>query len=173
MTVEIISWSISTKVWYRAGIKLATPGSAVRHASVARHVTDCATRPGTLNMSLNVHNRWENLPTEWFSPVVSLVIIHLLGVDFPKCLTWWFLRFPFCANAVLQSSHVNSFSPACTFTLICHFMSTLDGKIFPKNVFPPVYVLKLFRLFDLILYIPSTIFQLNRDGSSWVEPVLS
>ena len=28
-------------------------------------------------------------------------------------------------------------------------------------------------LFDLILYVPSTIFQLNRDGSSWVEPVLS
>ena len=28
-------------------------------------------------------------------------------------------------------------------------------------------------LFDLILYIPSTIFQLNRDGSSWVIPVLS
>ena len=30
----------------RAGIELATPGIAVRHASVARHVTDCATRPG-------------------------------------------------------------------------------------------------------------------------------
>ena len=28
-------------------------------------------------------------------------------------------------------------------------------------------------LFDLILYIPSTIFRLNRDGSSWVAPVLS
>ena len=28
-------------------------------------------------------------------------------------------------------------------------------------------------LFDFILYVPSTIFQLNRDGSSWVEPVLS
>ena len=28
-------------------------------------------------------------------------------------------------------------------------------------------------IFDLILYIPSTIFQLNRDGSSWDEPVLS
>ena len=27
-------------------IELATPGSAVRLASVARHVTDCATRPG-------------------------------------------------------------------------------------------------------------------------------
>ena len=25
----------------------------------------------------------------------------------------------------------------------------------------------------LFLYVPSTIFQLNRDGSSWVEPVLS
>ena len=28
-------------------------------------------------------------------------------------------------------------------------------------------------LFDLILYIPSTIFPLQRDGSSWVESVLS
>ena len=28
-------------------------------------------------------------------------------------------------------------------------------------------------LFDLILYVPLTIFELNRDGSSWVEPVLS
>ena len=28
-------------------------------------------------------------------------------------------------------------------------------------------------LFDLILYVPSTIFQLYRDGSFWVEPVLS
>ena len=28
-------------------------------------------------------------------------------------------------------------------------------------------------LFNLILYVPSTIFQLCRDGSSWVEPVLS
>ena len=28
-------------------------------------------------------------------------------------------------------------------------------------------------LFDLILYVQSTIFQLKRDGSPWVEPVLS
>ena len=28
-------------------------------------------------------------------------------------------------------------------------------------------------LFVLIIYIPPTIFLLNRDGSSWVEPVLS
>ena len=32
---------------------------------------------------------------------------------------------------------------------------------------------EFFCLFDLILCVPSTIFQLNRDGSSWVEPVLS
>ena len=50
MTVEIISRSISTKVWDRAGIKLATPRIAVRHASVARHVTDCATRPGIIHL---------------------------------------------------------------------------------------------------------------------------
>ena len=47
MTVEIISQSISTKVWDQAGIKLATPGSAVKLTSVARHVTDCAMRPGS------------------------------------------------------------------------------------------------------------------------------
>ena len=34
-------------------------------------------------------------------------------------------------------------------------------------------LMKVIDLFDLILYVPSTIFQLNRDGSSWVEPVLS
>ena len=33
--------------------------------------------------------------------------------------------------------------------------------------------LKRVILFDLILYVPSTIFQLNRDESPWVEPVLS
>ena len=45
MTAEIISRSISTKVWDRAGIELAIPGSAVSCASVARYVTDCPTRP--------------------------------------------------------------------------------------------------------------------------------
>ena len=51
MTVEIISRSISTKVWDWAGIKLTTPGSAVRHASVARHITDCAKWPGDVCFS--------------------------------------------------------------------------------------------------------------------------
>ena len=31
----------------------------------------------------------------------------------------------------------------------------------------------LFVLFDLIFYVPSTNIQLCRDGSSWVEPVIS
>ena len=50
------------------------------------------------------------------------------------------------------------------------------GEVGPK--FPPTtlsethFALELLN-FVLILYVPSTIFQLNRDGSSWVEPVLS
>ena len=39
MAVEIISWSISARVWDWDGIDLVTPGSAVRH------VTDCAMGP--------------------------------------------------------------------------------------------------------------------------------
>ena len=42
-------------------------------------------------------------------------------------------------------------------------------KTYKKNT--KYYPMK--GLFDLIPYVPSTIFQLNRDGSSWVEPVLS
>ena len=36
-----------------------------------------------------------------------------------------------------------------------------------------VYDYKLSVCFDLILYVPLTIFQLYRDGSSWIEPVQS
>ena len=38
----------------------------------------------------------------------------------------------------------------------------------PENFHPWNY-----KAFDLILYVQPTIFQLYRDGSSWVEPVLS
>ena len=31
----------------------------------------------------------------------------------------------------------------------------------------------MFVLFDFILYVPSAIFQLNWDGSFWVQPVLN
>ena len=56
------------------------------------------------------------------------------------------------------------------------FNTIRENKIFP--IIFEFYSLQTDRhmqedLFDLILYIPSTIFQLYRDGSSWVEPVLS
>ena len=43
-----------------------------------------------------------------------------------------------------------------------------------KNMFKPYIDLDVeVFLFGSILYVPSMIFQLNRDRSSWVEPVLS
>ena len=38
---------------------------------------------------------------------------------------------------------------------------------------PQTTIYAILCLFDLILYVQSTIFQLYRDGSSWAEPVLS
>ena len=42
------------KVWERAGIKLATPGSVVRRASVARHITECAMWSGLFALMLYI-----------------------------------------------------------------------------------------------------------------------
>ena len=47
---QTFSWAslnkqLTSKVWDWAGIELATPESAVRPASVARHVTNCAMQP--------------------------------------------------------------------------------------------------------------------------------
>ena len=44
--VHILSLVTDNNNRYGARIELTTPGSAVRHASVARHVTHCATLPG-------------------------------------------------------------------------------------------------------------------------------
>ena len=55
--------------------------------------------------------------------------------------------------------------------------SRSGGVVAPADVVVVVVVVVVVEvvvcLFDLILYVPSTIFQLNRSGSSWVEPVLS
>ena len=48
-----------------------------------------------------------------------------------------------------------------------------DYALISMGSFMRAKYLCVFALFDLILYVPSTIFQFNRDGSSWVEPVLS
>ena len=57
---------------------------------------------------------------------------------------------------------------------------TSTDRIWAAQIEPALYsriLLSMFVcfvcLFDLILYVPSTIFQLYRDGSSWIEPVLS
>ena len=55
-----------------------------------------------------------------------------------------------------------------------HSSSLSPGMNFDRSaVSLRLYMENLFALFDLILYIPSTIFQLNRDRSSWLEPLLS
>ena len=62
--------------------------------------------------------------------------------------------------------HSKDLQPCITITILSYF----SMKVFTGV---QIYKLRHFCLFDLILYVPSTIFQLNRDGSSWVEPVLS
>ena len=49
---------------------------------------------------------------------------------------------------------------------------TLHMRKFPSLQYSTTLPLHSSCLFDLILYVPSTIFQLYRDGSSWLEPVL-
>ena len=102
MTVEIISWSISTKVWDRAGIELATPGTAVSFASVTRHVTDCATRPGESCMTRFMKvmyilicksyvrlDLWDSCMAEFVKVLIANTINHLLPSDEEiEDLTW-------------------------------------------------------------------------------------
>ena len=56
----------------------------------------------------------------------------------------------------------------------CPFIALCLGPIGMDRVISKFYFdFDNLFLFDLILYVPSTIFQLYRDVSSWVEPVLS
>ena len=64
------SRSISMKVLDRTGIELATSGSAVRLASVARYVTDCATWPDTLLTQ-------QPLILKWTGPTDKTAKFHL------------------------------------------------------------------------------------------------
>ena len=52
-------------------------------------------------------------------------------------------------------------------------LSDISRARLPKLCLPRTHTIACFCLFDLILYVPSTIFQLYRGESSWVEPVLS
>ena len=67
----------------------------------------------------------------------------------------------------------NAASNRCMY---CLLLKAIDGLADPVDTcihtqLPSRYNFR--TLFDLILYVPSTIFQLCRDGSSWVEPLLS
>ena len=53
-----------------------------------------------------------------------------------------------------------------------HFLSVPSTSSLIANLAKSAINL-IFVLFDLIIYIPSTIFQLCRYRSSWVEPVLT
>ena len=56
--------------------------------------------------------------------------------------------------------------------LIFAFFFTLIVSIPDRCLLPYFDCIDSWSLFILILYVPSTILQLNRDGPSWVEPVL-
>ena len=74
---------------------------------------------------------------------------------------WELIGFSFLSRTSLKCSVIlsrNSRSVSPTYTVQSHLEHV---KLFDKR--------KVF-LFDLILIFSSTIFQLNRDGSSWVEP---
>ena len=76
------------------------------------------------------------------------------------------LAVPLCVVAFPRHTHLTFYSMSIT-----GFHNHLPVCSF--YFFEPVHEICFVFLFDLILYVPSTIFQLNRDGSSWVEQVLS
>ena len=91
MAVEIISWSISTKVWYRAGIELATPGSAVRHASVARHVRFTNGISVVLLLEYIRGKIWKYY--QWYTSGISLVLPVVasgLTVEINSKIWWYY-----------------------------------------------------------------------------------
>ena len=58
--------------------------------------------------------------------------------------------------------------------LSLHMLRLFRHRISRRRMFVLTsFALFCIILFDLFLHVPSTIFQLNRDGPSWVEPVLS
>ena len=88
MAIEIIPRSISTKVW-DWGDELVTPGSAVRHISAVRHVTDCAT--GQVGIYLNIQKMgFLSSNTEWHTQMLheNEIISYLCTYQF--ILDWLF-----------------------------------------------------------------------------------
>ena len=80
--------------------------------------------------------------------IVMFLSLHTKNVYISKLI--WFAR---------ASSHVADLNT--------------HNKLLTQSLLKQGFRYYLFVLFDLILYVPPIIIQLNRDGSSWVEPVLS
>ena len=142
MTVEIISWSISMKVWYRARIELATPGSAVRHASVARHVTDCATRPrfGLSKLKRRLHRlvwvySFQNATLLEITCRGSFVILRGMILKF-----WSLCDISVTSNAacliILPNNHI-FFVYTLLWHVLCNFEERLE--IYSKTVMPSMH----------------------------------
>ena len=84
---------------------------------------------------------------------------------FQKCINYSRFTDQFKYHASSDLKWMNYGLPVKTY----HIAKTTP--LFDTYLFSTLSV--CFCLFDLILYVPSTIFQLNRDGFSGVEPVLS
>ena len=77
-------------------------------------------------------------------------------------------HYPGCSLSLLVMSWC-----AWAFNGACYYMCMRCERSVVTELYAQVCLNFSFALFDLILYAQSTIFQLNRDRSSWVEPVLS
>ena len=95
MTVEFISWSISTKIWDRAEIKLVTPRSAVRQASAVWHANVLAGNTFIQYLALlwdiafhemyNKYNEITRINRESHKKMAHVLIMNLIAT----CM--WFL----------------------------------------------------------------------------------
>ena len=106
------------------------------------------------------------LITKWLGPVINKpnASIGWKAIETPFYLQFKLYHFIYPhkeTNIIIPK--IDSENIACMKSYCCH------GSHLGLLGETPI----AFCLFDLILYVTSTIFQLNRDRSSWVEPVLS
>ena len=138
MAAEIISWPISTKLWDWARIKLATPGSAVRH------VTDCATRPSSIRVNLNSRTRL-------IQEALFVLILYIPAVnDFSVMSGWVFMGWTSTKQRIKCLAHghntvtlvsLETSSPSIKSNILplshctSHKFRTLVKSVYRKNSF--------------------------------------
>ena len=111
-----------------------------------------------------IHNRYQHVIKSAFSIFKSSIIYVNLSEQKPNYSNE--------KNQYRQtSSKPDKFNPYKPSVLSTEY-GTWPNSVDPDQTSDQLLHCSLI-LFDLILYVPSTIFQLCWDGSSWVEPVLS